>query len=517
MKSLWILIFLLCSGLFIVACKTTSPTSPAVADSGTPTALGTLTGSPSTATIDATGGSLISADGRLELIIPPDALATATPISIQSGTNEAPLGSGAAYSLTPNGQQFNKPVTVRFHYTDDDRAGTDLNVLTVASQKDDRIWYAFKSVTLDSVTKTLSVQTTHFSWYTVLEWFKISPLESEINVGATQALKVMLLPIAPVDNDPTDDNSPLNSANVYSNADQVSWSINGNAPADPNDGSVTPQSGSSTTTYTAPSSTTNMNGNPVAVTATVSLPGNNQFFSTPHKLYLTSNIKVLGGPKVSGRITLSATVSGSKTNDFSSQTDVKSEVGSGDFVYQITNAPIEDAGGMRFASWNDAAFGGTADWVSVHTLSYNYICDANKDRIITDKTTTTQTFSSASSGAQITGIGLQIDADGNYQIAIGPSVNNAANSTTLKEYSGYCTNPAPETYGGASPIPFTQYFLPYVAGGGDKTNGKIDPAHPNSIKGSYHGTDQLTMFSSGTNTITLPLEYTITWDLTITN
>jgi hypothetical protein len=517
MKTTFTLCFAFCAGIFFVSCKTSSPAGPPVNNSGTPTAVGTPTGPSSATTIDASGGTLKSPDGRLELIIPANALSAATPISIQPGTNQAPAGVGAAYSLTPNGQQFTQPVTLRFHYDSTDRLGTDIQALTVATQKDDRIWYAFNTVTLDSAAGTLSVQTKHFSWYSVLEWFKIIPDKGDVGVKGTQPLRVALLPFAPVDNDPGDDNSPLNPVNTYTNSDQVSWSVNGNSGGNQNDGTVAPASGSSSATYTAPASAKNMSSNPAAVTATVDLPGNNQFFKTPKKLYLISNIHVSGEPTVSGRISLSATVSGSKANTFlTTITETKTEEGTGTLVYDLPSVAVDESGPDRSANWNDAGFGGTANWVSEHVTISGYICDQVKDRKVTDKVTTTQTFSSASAGLQITGIGLTIGADGSYTIAIGPSTSTAATTVTKSEHSGYCINPDPQTSTNQSPIPFAQYFIPFVAGGGQKTTGKIDPAQPNSIKGTYHGTDDLTMFSYNTTTITLPLDYTITWDLTLT-
>jgi hypothetical protein len=508
-------ILALFTGLILSSCKTNGPTSPGTNTNGTPTLIGTPIGSPSSATIDATGGSLMSPDGRLELIIPSGALAMATQISIQSGTNEAPLGSGVAYSLSPNGLKFSTPITLVFHYTESDRIGTDVEALTVATQKDDRIWYAFHTKTLDTAAKKLSVQTTHFSWYTVLDWFRIFPLSSDVNINSNQDVRVMFLPLtAKNGNDPYDPDSPLNPANIYTNGDQVSWSINGLSPADSRDGRISPAAGSSTATYTAPQSVKNMNGNPAAVTALVNLPGNNQFFSAPKKLYLTSNITVSDGPKVSGRISLAATISGSKVNDYlTSITETKTEEGTGTFVYDLSKADLEESGGDRSANWNDAGFGGSANWESVHVTSYNYICDNVKNRIVTDKETTTRTFSSSSSGLQITGVGLSIRADGSYTIVIGPSTSSDATTTTKTEHSGYCFNTPPDSYSSSSPIPFAQYFIPYVGGGGDKLTGKIDTAEPDHVKGTYHGTDQYTLFSHDTTVVTLPLEYTITWDL----
>src|ERR1035437_7466150 len=378
----------LLSSLVLNSCKSgssvTDPVITPVVTHRPPTPVGTAIGSPSSATIDASGGSVRSTDGRLDVIIPAGALSTATVLSIQPVTNEAPGGAGVGFSLTPNGQQFSQPVTLRFHYGDSDRAGTDINALAIATQKDDRIWYAFNTTTLDSAAGTLSGSTTHFSGYSLFNKFRIVPDHAQIKVNTSQALEVRFASDAPVDNDPNDDLTPLATFVTYPNASQVKWTVNGNTLGVTEDGLVSPTSGSSTTTYTAPSTTDAMSSNPAAVTAEVDLPG-------PSKLYLISNIKVTNGPAVSGRITLSVTLTGSQTYTHG-EVETKTEDGSADFVYNLSDTILQDDGnGSRSANWDDAAFGGTARWVEEHVSTYNYICDNVKDRQVTDKETTTTT------------------------------------------------------------------------------------------------------------------------------
>jgi hypothetical protein len=222
---------------------------------------------------------------------------------------------------------------------------------------------------------------------------------------------------------------------------------------------------------------------------------------------------------VSGRISLTASISGTRTySPNSGYKQTKTEEGSANLEYNLSKVEFE--GGVdRTANWNDAGFKGTANWVSVHEKTYTYICDAVKDRWVTDKETTTQTFSSASPGLQITGAGLTIGADDSYIIQLGPSTSlTAATTTSKKEYSGYCNNPPPETYTNQTPIPFAYYFIQGFGGfGGGKLMGKMDPAQPDRINGVYHGIDSITMFSINTDIlIRMPLKYTLTWDFTIT-
>ena len=285
----------LCASLFLASCKTSSPTAPAT-DYGTPTPVGTPIGTPSTATIGATGGSLKSPDGRLEVIIPANALSASTQISVQPGTNEAPLGTGVAYSLTPYGQKFSKPVTVVLHYNDSDRAGTDIHALAIATQKDDHIWYAFKTVSLDSAAGTLSVSTSHFSWYSLFDYVKLIPYQGTVKVNQRIPLKVISsdIPVGgPADpNDPNEYYAALNPSKEFAYGNLITWTLNGDVSGNATEGYVLRGAGSSAD-YLAPASAKNMKPNPVTVAAIVDLPDQvSSTFMPARELQLISNIKV---------------------------------------------------------------------------------------------------------------------------------------------------------------------------------------------------------------------------------
>ena len=147
------------------------------------TPVGTPIGNPVSKTIDASGGSITSPDGALKLIIPPGALSAATEISIQPITNEIPIGLYNGYSLTPNGQQFQTPVTLEFRYNDLDLDTVDAAGLTVAYQNADQTWEAFTDVAVDTINKTVSVQSTHFTVFDLLPDIRISPEQAIVPVG----------------------------------------------------------------------------------------------------------------------------------------------------------------------------------------------------------------------------------------------------------------------------------------------------------------------------------------------
>jgi hypothetical protein len=472
---------------------------------GTVTAVGTPSGTPTSASIDASGGTVISSDGRLELVIPPDALSSSTVITIQPITNEASLGAGLGFSLSPNGQQFTQPVTLLFHYNANDLQGTDVKALRVAVQKADHIWYVLDNPVLDASAGTLSVSTTHFSDYGIVDLLWLDPAYATIAVKQTKQLNLEMLKKAE-DSDPSDNVTPLRYV-PYPIVDEVSWSVNGNDGGNPNDGTVAPASNSATTTYTAPASITGMSSNPVAVTATLFHP------AIPEKILMSSNITVTGGAGVGGRITLTLSLNDSRTHSNGGMVEVKKEVGTAELVYALPNIPMENNGFSRDANWDDAAFNGASSQTSEHLRTYDLICNGGAHKTITDRDKNVTIYEG---GRQVTGAGLTIADDGTYTIMLGPPSSLDAAANTYTTWTNSCELPERvESTPSRAPVPFAPYFIPYIGGGAMKTTGKIDPAHPNSLKGVYHGTDQLTMFSFGTETITMPVEYTITWDLTL--
>ena len=279
MKATFIFLVALCSGIVFSSCKSNNPVTTPTNTNGTVTPVGTPIGTPSSSTIGALGGSLLSPDGRLEIIIPANALSAATQISIQPVTNTIISPAGIGFSLLPNGQTFTVPVTLRFHYGADDISGSDALALGIATQRDDKIWHAFKHVTLDTTGKTLTVQTSHFSAYSIFNEFFVTPQTADVEVSKTVALKVLYVIKG------TEDPSEADADNYIPLGDEgdiggtsigkdVNWSVNGDAGGNANDGKVSPSASSSTTTYTAPSTTDYMFTKPVAiVTAELQIAG----------------------------------------------------------------------------------------------------------------------------------------------------------------------------------------------------------------------------------------------------
>ncbi len=166
----------------------TNPTTPAI---GAVTPVGTPEGAVVTATIGPAGGTIQSADKRIQVQIPAGALTANQTISVQPlNQNNCPAGAGQAFRLTPHGLTFAKPATITFQYTTKDINGSTPELVRVAYQTDQGIWKSPAVKGLDTTARTVSVQTTHFSDWGLFKTMYISPEQSFVNPGGSQKLKV---------------------------------------------------------------------------------------------------------------------------------------------------------------------------------------------------------------------------------------------------------------------------------------------------------------------------------------
>ncbi len=158
---------------------------------GVATAVGTPDGTPVVKkTIGAGGGSLVSGDNRLKIVVPAGAFAADQEVSIQAISNQNPLGIGKAYRITPHNVTFAKAVNIQFIYDDEDVQRTVPEALGIAYQDENRIWKARGGSILDKNQKTVTVTTTHFSDWSFFESFYLLLKQSVLPVDATTELEV---------------------------------------------------------------------------------------------------------------------------------------------------------------------------------------------------------------------------------------------------------------------------------------------------------------------------------------
>lgn len=148
-----------------------------------PTPVGTPTGTKTSKLIPKSGGSITSADGKLEIVFPSGALSSDQTITIQPITNNCPGGVGLAYRLEPDGSKFNQPVTLKFHYDDSVLHSTLPQYMLLGYQDKNGIWFVLNNVENDTINHILSGNTLHFTDFTTLEEIYLNPESATLKTG----------------------------------------------------------------------------------------------------------------------------------------------------------------------------------------------------------------------------------------------------------------------------------------------------------------------------------------------
>ncbi|MGX5818660.1 hypothetical protein ACWKWU_10715 [Chitinophaga lutea] len=264
--------------LFAACSKKNNP-APVPSDGETPPPVtrpvGQSAGAPVVKTIGPEGGQLVA--GPLRITVPAGAVAGATEFTAQSIQNTCDAAAGASFSLLPHGTVFSKPVTLTFSYGPSAHPLPD--PLGIAYQDAQGYWRLAKNAVVDKELRTVSVQTTHFSNWALIQWLQISPPAAVLGTGASQALEVktylplnddLLTPIVPADGtDPF-----VGEGRAISGQLVQSWTVGGV-------GTVTGSGAKAT--YKAPSAIDRLET--AAVTASIK--------SDKHQLLLVSNITII--------------------------------------------------------------------------------------------------------------------------------------------------------------------------------------------------------------------------------
>jgi hypothetical protein len=194
-------------------------------------------------------------------------------IGIQPLTNLAPGKIGAAYRLTPDGQTFLQPVTLRFAYADADLLGTAAEFLGAAFQTADGHWQWLGAATADTTAKTVSVSSSHFTDITLVKGLQIRPPSATVPVNGRVTLQVRVCYSGATSSDDDELASPAQDCDatdqsVVPTLSVNEWSVNGRLGGGGVFGTVVGRG--AVATYTAPA--TVPIPNTVAVTARVHNP-----------------------------------------------------------------------------------------------------------------------------------------------------------------------------------------------------------------------------------------------------
>jgi hypothetical protein len=252
------------------------------------TGSGKADGKLSEAKIGKEGGTLFSADKKIELIFPVGALSKKTNISIQPISNLMPNGNGKAYRLQPSGIQFQKSAELIFHYDDDESKDSMQLLMGIAMQDNIGQWYNLNATTLDTVAKTIRGNINQFSDWSKFDAIKLYPSSARVKVKKQLEMTIDL--ISENDNElvqlGSDELAPLVKRKIsWTPAWRVNEIINGNNTV----GSISAYS-KIAAVYKAPSNVPSKN--PVAVTVDLKGLSYNYKGITFRDLKLVSNILV---------------------------------------------------------------------------------------------------------------------------------------------------------------------------------------------------------------------------------
>lgn len=240
---------------------------PAATDVGSPTG-----GAASALIIGPAGGNVVSSDGRLSLTVPAGALATDTNVSITPISNKAHGGVGTAYRMEPDGQTFATAASLTFSFTDDDLKGSAPEFLGAAFQTDDGFWSWLDAPVVNASARTVTVATTHFTDFSVVQGLQIQPFQTNVKVRDRVTLRVVACyPVFIKDVDGEElqalaQDCGEGSDNLASPMIVTDWSVNGATGGSSTTGTVA--GNGVTAVYTAPNA--KPASNPVAVSARAS-------------------------------------------------------------------------------------------------------------------------------------------------------------------------------------------------------------------------------------------------------
>ncbi len=231
-----------------------APPTPAPPPAAEPltTEAGIPMGVPVSTTIGPAGGTLSSSDGRVQITVPAGAVAADTVFTITPLTNPAD-NAMATFKLEPDGMTFTSPLTLTFSAPEAGVSRTAIEGLGIAYHNADNHWQWLTGVTIDTDAKTLSVPIEHFSVYSMLSGYIVTPASASVDVNNTVALQIMYC------RSTQPDDSDLASlvfechAATPSEALVTDWSVNGTAGGNATFGTIAGSGPNAT--FTAPAQT----------------------------------------------------------------------------------------------------------------------------------------------------------------------------------------------------------------------------------------------------------------------
>ena len=211
----------------------------------------------------------------------------------------------------------------------------------------------------------------------------------------------------------------------------------------------------------------------------------------------------------SGKLTLTVSIDGSVQNPTPGLNETKTEFAVANLEFDLADVPVTGLNGAEQATWKNAQFVGQLNWSEYDEQKFQ--CGSG---LALQEDTVIKTFNSSSSGAQPGGVSLSVLPSGSYGI----TAAGAWTGQPTHQFHSTWSNCQTVTYASDSAnlvgVPFEQYFSADFGGllGSFTGQAGSDLSH---ISGKFDGTDQLTVFSVGTTSVTVPVKVSVVWNFTI--
>lgn len=175
-------------------------TKPAAQNSGQAVNKPSELGAKITKVIGPEGGEIKTANGKIKLKFPAGALAKNTEITIEEIAAISDASSGNSFQLLPEGLQFKQPVKLTFKYDEQNLSESDAEDFTIITENNDGDFQFKLLAKIDTLTKTVSTDISHFSKWSLGSRSKIilAPKETTLNKGQSVDLAVQMSEMVPI-------------------------------------------------------------------------------------------------------------------------------------------------------------------------------------------------------------------------------------------------------------------------------------------------------------------------------
>jgi cell wall-associated NlpC family hydrolase len=213
---------------------------------------------------------------------------------------------------------------------------------------------------------------------------------------------------------------------------------------------------------------------------------------------LVASLRFYEPDSIGGTISLLVTMNASATQQESGETVTKTETATTEYDLVLPNIPFRSS-----AMWM-VPLTGKMDWTE--EIKTTHACGISGS--VTDISTGHTTWSQSDSTHDSVSVQLSIEPSGQYRLLVVPW-NIPEDARYTFDQTTYCRGEHHTSTSQNTVQYFLQYFTPSFGG----MSGYFEGSTSDQFRNSWHGVDTFPLFYQGTNTVTAPVNATVTWNL----